>query len=194
MGHIHPAMFSQWAALHFNFHRKGLFPEKRKKIKFSLFLKQMIKYMVFDYGNDWGTFVIKLPWINSSSVARLMRNNASYNPPDEEPCLERLTWWRAMSQVANVFRSHVLCSLPKEKQCIVRPAWCGLMRRAAHLMRSHVLCGPPNEGSYLRQTCWGAVSHVAGQKRSHVPGLRSDICRCLPPDTTWHKVKCPKAD
>ena len=20
------------------------------------------------------------------------------------------------------------------------------------------------------------------------------ICRCLPPDTTWHKVKSPKAD
>ena len=23
---------------------------------------------------------------------------------------------------------------------------------------------------------------------------RADICRCLPPDTTWHKVKSPKAD
>ena len=22
----------------------------------------------------------------------------------------------------------------------------------------------------------------------------ADICRCLPPDTTWHKVKSPKAD
>ena len=21
-----------------------------------------------------------------------------------------------------------------------------------------------------------------------------DICRCLPPDTTWHKVKSPKAN
>ena len=23
---------------------------------------------------------------------------------------------------------------------------------------------------------------------------RADICRCLPPDKTWHKVKSPKAD
>ena len=29
---------------------------------------------------------------------------------------------------------------------------------------------------------------------THLKVKNADICRCLPPDTTWHKVKSPKAD
>ena len=43
---------------------------------------------------------------------------------------------------------------------------------------------------FLAEYCWFEfISFVRGRLL-----YRAYICRCLPPDTTWHKVKSPKAD
>ena len=39
-----------------------------------------------------------------------------------------------------------------------------------------------------------ATAQNAGFLLNELRQERADICRCLPPDTTWHKVKSPKAD
>ena len=43
---------------------------------------------------------------------------------------------------------------------------------------------------YLRDKAMNLVL----QASKDLLGKSPDICRCLPPDTTWHKVKSPKAD
>ena len=69
----------------------------------------------------------------------------------------------------------------------------------------------PPEGSLVETRCLikGPKSAIVpfpgprfGPKSRTGPGasqkaksrMRADICRCLPPDTIWHKVKSPKAD
>ena len=41
---------------------------------------------------------------------------------------------------------------------------------------------------------FGQREGVAATKKIRKRESVADICRCLPPDTTWHKVKSPMAD
>ena len=54
------------------------------------------------------------------------------------------------------------------------------------------LCREAVQSTRPEDTRWG-MSYNSAEKQS-VYSTAPFICRCLPPDTTWHKVKSLKAD